>query len=54
MEPVCSTILEQDPNILGVIFSITAAAGAIYFHWRLALRQTAAIYWPPKLVLGVL
>ena len=37
MEPVCSTILEQDPNILGVIFSITAAAGAIYFHWRLAL-----------------
>ena len=36
MEPVCSTILEEDPNVAGAIFLITAAAGAIYFHWCLA------------------
>lgn len=36
MEPVCSTILEVDPNALGAIFLITADNGAIYFHWHLA------------------
>ena len=36
MEPVCSSILEEDPNILGAIFLDTAAASANYFHWRLA------------------